>query len=363
MHIVFLADAIDNQNAGVHFYTSNLIRALLKLDKKNKYSFIHQKENAFFKNTNHHILPSKKWLGYESFRKFHLIPKLLKKLKPDIVVEPCHIGPFRTPKNSKKITIIHDLTPILFPKFHIKRSTIIHKLLLGKVLKNANLILTPSETTKSDILALYKTNTEIVVTSEGAPIHPQIQTKPEILKNSTTPYLLFIGTIEPRKNLSILMNAFSDLKNNHKIPHKLILGGNIGWKSKEIIKQAKSNKDIIITSYLTEAEKSYLYQNADIFIYPSIYEGFGLPPLEAMSYGIPVICSNGGSLKEVFEHHSLQFEPFDLEKLKEHILAIINNDNLRKSLAQEGLKYSQIFTWEKTAQTILNSLENLNVKT
>jgi len=147
MHICILADVIDNQNAGIHHYTKNLIENLLKLDRKNRYSFIHQKENIFFKNTENYIIPSKKGFGNETYRKFFKIPKLIKKLKPDMVLEPCHIGPFNIPKNIKRVTIIHDLTPIIFPNFHIKKSTIIHKLLLGKIIKNADMIITPSENT------------------------------------------------------------------------------------------------------------------------------------------------------------------------------------------------------------------------
>lgn len=362
MHIVFLADVIDNQNAGIHFYTSNLIKSLVDADKENTYSFIHQRENSFFDELKNYIIPSRKNLGYESFRKLYLIPKLLKKIKADIVIEPCHIGPFHVPKNIKKITIIHDLTPLLFPQFHTRISVFTHRLLLGKTIKNANLILVPSETTKQDILARYKTSAEIVVTSEGVSSQPNgdnPQEKPANLAHIHAPYILFIGTIEPRKNLSILIDSFSELKKSHKIPHKLILGGGIGWRNTETLEKAKQSKDVVLTGYLTEQEKKYLYQNADMFVYPSIYEGFGLPPLEAMNYDIPVICSTGGSLKEIFSGHSLSFNPFDKEKLKRHILTLIDNPELRDSLAKEGQKYAATFTWERTAKRVMEAMEKL----
>ncbi|HPU95211.1 MAG TPA: hypothetical protein PK398_03505, partial [Candidatus Gracilibacteria bacterium] len=161
MKIVFIADAIDNQSAGVHFYTKNLIEALLKIetllseDKKNEYIFIHHKENPFFKNKTHFIIPSKLGFGRETYRRVFRIPKLIKKLKPDIVVEPCHIGPFNLPKEIKRVTIIQDITPVLFPEFHTKISSFIHKFLLGPVTKNADLLLAPSENTKRDIQKIY----------------------------------------------------------------------------------------------------------------------------------------------------------------------------------------------------------------
>lgn len=364
MHIVFLADAIDNQNAGVHFYTSNLIQSLLKEDTENTYSFIHQRENVFFEKLHHYIVPSRKNLGYETFRKLYLIPKLLKKIKADIVVEPCHIGPFLLPRKMKKITIIYDITPVLFPQFHTRISVYTHKLLLGKTIKNADLILVPSETTKHDILSRYKTSAEIEVTSCGVSSlqnsnHVSPQEKPATLAHIQTPYILFIGTIEPRKNLSTLIDTFLELKQSHGIPHTLVLGGGIGWKNKEMLEKAKQSKDVVLTGYLTEQEKKYLYQNADMLVYPSIYEGFGLPPLEAMNYGIPVICSTGGSLKEIFSNHSLSFDPFDKEKLKHHILTLINDSELRNSLAREGREYAATFTWERTAKRVIEAIGKL----
>lgn len=354
MHILILADPVDNQKAGVHIYTKNLILGLLKVDKKNTYSFVHEKENIFFKNLNHFIIPRKKIPGHGTFRKFHLIPKLIKKIKPDIVFETAHIGPFRVPKNTKKAVMIHDMTPILFPEFHIKRSAIIHGIFLKNILKKADLIITASQNTKKDILKYSRTEAKI----STIPLGMDHMRKSKGLNSPTNkPYLLYLGTIEPRKNLEMLINAFTELKKNHRIPHKLIIAGEIGWKAKKIINQAKQNKDIVLTGYLTENKKTNIYKNADIFIYPSIYEGFGLPPLEAMSYGIPVICSNNSSLKEIFGNNALLFDPKNLKELKAQILKLINNKPLYKNLSSSGKAFAKQFTWEKTAKETLKAFE------
>ncbi len=361
MHICILADVIDNQNAGIHHYTKNLIESFLKIDKENRYSFIHNRENDFFKNTENYIILNKKGLGKESYRRFFKIPKLIKELKPDIVLEPCHIGPFNLPKNIKRVTIIHDLTPILFPKFHIKRSTIIHKLLLGRVIKNADLIITPSENTKRDILNSYKTSTKIEVINEGV-TPPNFEAKePQEtgLPQVKSLYLLYLGTIEPRKNLDTLVDAFLELKAKHNLQHKLVLAGGIGWKVATLLNRIKNEKEIILTGYVTEEQKASLYKNTDIFIYPSLYEGFGLPPLEAMSYGIPVICSTGGSLKEIFKNHALMFEPNNKEILKKHILNLIKNLQEKTLITQRGQEYSKNFTWDSTAKKIIENFEML----
>ncbi len=360
MHITIIADTIDNQSAGVYTYTKNIIK---NIPKDIYFSFIHEKQNPFFKklkkthpNTKDFIIPKKNIPFYNSYRKFFLIPKLFKKLNPDIIFEPCHIGPFNTPKKSKKVVMIHDLTPILFPKFHIKKSTIVHQILLKKVLKQADLILTASERTKKDILKYSKTNSKITIIPLGIS-HPNKKEKPTPVKQN--PYFLYLGTIEPRKNISLLIDAFLELKKEHKITHKLILTGKIGWKSKKIIKKAKISPEIILTNYINEKEKHNLYKNADIFIYPSIYEGFGLPPLEAMSYKIPVITSTGGSLKEIYGNYALQFDPQDKTKLKNHIISILNNPKKQNKLTQKAKTFSQNFSWEKTAKKTFKELEKL----
>lgn len=341
MHITILADAIDNQNAGVHYYLKNLIENLLKIDKKNKYSFIHCKENPFFNDKEHYIIPQTKGPGTETIRRFHKIPKLIKDLKPNAVWQPCHIGPFNIPSKIKRIVTIHDLTPILFPQFHTARGKIIHRLLLGKTLKNADLILTPSKTTKRDIQNHYKTNAKITVTPLGVD-KPKTNIKPYFKK----PYILYLGTIEPRKNLEILIDAFLELN----LPQKLILAGAKGWKNSRILKKAKHPRINLLTN-ISEEKKAALYTHADAFVYPSIYEGFGLPPLEAMSYRIPVICSTGGSLKELYSNHALMFDPKDKETLKSHL------QNFKK--APKSKDFADLFTWEKTAEKTLKSFNQL----
>ncbi len=347
MHILILADPIDNQSAGVHSYTKNLIEALLKIDKKNRYTFIHERENDFFKWRNHHIIPDKKRIAYGTYRKFHLIPKLIRNLKPDIVFEPCHIGPLNLPKSIKRVTTIHDLTPLLFPQFHENQSVLIHKLLLPKIIKKADLIITPSNTTKKDILKL---NPKAKITTIPLGAKPQ---KSQISVRTKSPYLLYLGTIEPRKNLEILIEAYNELN----LKHKLILAGKIGWKANPILKKAAENPNIILTGQVTEKEKANLYKNAAIFIYPSHYEGFGLPPLEAMQYGIPVITSNNSSLKEYFKNHTLLFKTKN--QLKTHIKTLLTKKSLREKLSKNGQQYAKQFTWEKTAKETLKAFEKL----
>jgi len=358
MHIVVLADAIDNQSAGIHYFAASLATHLPKLDKNNKYTFIHCQENDFFKDKNHHIVPKYRGPGTDTLRKFHRIPKLIKKLNPDIVVETCHIGPFNLPAHIKRVTCIHDLTPILFPNYHIRRSTIIHRLLMKKIAKDADLIITPSETTANDIKALYKAKN---ITNIPLSVKPPTQTTTKSPKIPSQPYILYLGTIEPRKDLKTLIGAFNELKKDNKIKHKLVIAGEIGWKSQNIQKYA--SKNVIFTGFVDEETKSQLLQNADIFVYPSIYEGFGLPPLEALSYGIPTICTNGGSLKEIFEDQVLFFPPKNKGKLQKQILALTSSPTLYKNLSKKGKIFAQKFSWKKTCKEFIKALNSLHTQT
>lgn len=353
MHIVILADPVDNQKAGIHTYTKNLIENLLKIDNKNRYTFIHKKKNPFFKGKRNRIVPRYKFPGAESLRKHITLPRLIKKLKADIVLEPCHIGPFNLPKSIKRAVTIHDLTPILFPNFHPLKSKIIHRLFLKNTIKNADIIFTPSKNTKQDIENNFKTKAKIIVTPLGIDRpHRGIKKNPY-----SHPYFLYLGTIEPRKNLELLIDTFLELKEEENLPHKLVLAGEIGWKARGIKKKAKKSKDIIMAGHLSEEDKATHYKYADIFIYPSFYEGFGLPPLEAMSYKTPVICSTGGSLQEIFHENAVTFDPNDKEGLLLSILEILKTPNLRETLVKNGQTFSKKFTWEACAKKTLKGIE------
>ena len=380
MHITIVADPIDEQKAGVHFYTKNLIAELIKIDRENRYTLIHKIPNKFFdklcekySNCKQEILKEKNHIGSGTIRNFFLLPKLFRKLKPDVVIETCHLGPFFTAKNCKRVTIIHDLTPILFPQFHIKGSVIRHKLLLKSVIKKADLIITPSENSKKDIFKYKKTKAKIAVIPPGIemPIIEKPFEKPlnKFLRSGhlrnikkkprSLPYFLFLGTIEPRKNLELLITAFLELKKELELPQKLILAGGVGWKSKKFIKKYEKNPNIIFTNYVSKKIKTQLYKNAEIFIYPSIYEGFGIPPLEAMIQNTAVIVAKNSSLEEVYKNHAVLFKTQDKNDLKEKILYILENPKTRKDLIKNAYTFAKEFTWENAAKKTLEEIEKL----
>jgi glycosyltransferase involved in cell wall biosynthesis len=177
---------------------------------------------------------------------------------------------------------------------------------------------------------------------------------------------LFVSTIEPRKNIIALISAFNQLKQKHKIDQHLILIGQKGWKYEKIFAEIERSpwKDHIHhLNYLSDEEVALFYSKADVFVYPSHYEGFGLPVLEAMTLGAPVVTSHTSSLPEVAGDAALLIDPNDASHLAEAMLRVISDSQLRQELIEKGKNRSKLFSWEKTAQATLQVYRDLMTKT
>jgi len=359
MLIVIIADPIDEQYAGIYYYTKHLIEALIKIDKKNEYIFIHKRPNDFFIGQKDMIIPNYRWLpGWMIIRKFLFITFALLKIKPDIVLEPAHIGPFSFFWSCRKVVTIHDLTPVLFPQYHIKISCFIHKLFLPLILHNADGVLVPSECTKNDIERLYKPEIPIQVTYEAVTedFHPSSKKQVREVKDKfgiEKPYILSVGTLEPRKNLITLLKAYKTLRGKG-YDYQLVIVGKKGWYFKKLLKEIESfGKDIIITGYVQRKELPALYSGAEVMVFPSLYEGFGLPPLEAMQCGCPVICSDTSSLPEICEEAAIYIEPHKSDELEKALLRMLTDDSIRSKMRHKGIKQASKFSWEKCARETL----------
>ena len=170
------------------------------------------------------------------------------------------------------------------------------------------------------------------------------QQKPKI--KIKKPYILYFGTLEPRKNITLIIRAFYQLKSLSLFPYQLIIAGKKGWGYSEIfnlVKKLRLTKQVIFTNYVSEREKKYLYKHANLFIYPSFYEGFGIPPLEAMAYGCPVITSNTSSLPEVIGDAGLMIDPYNVKALVSVIKKVLNNKKLEKEMIEKGFNQAKKF--------------------
>jgi glycosyltransferase involved in cell wall biosynthesis len=272
-------------------------------------------------------------------------------------------------KNSLKVMNIYDLTFIKYPNYVdniVKKYTEKVK----RCLQWTDLVLTISESSKQDIVKYLQVNPEkVYVTPLGSRYHanyisPEVAEKLEIEAkyDFSKPYLLFVSTIEPRKNINCIITAFNLLKRNYKIEHQLVLIGKKGWSYEPIFAAIESSpwrKEIHHLDYLSDELVALFYSKADVFVYPSHYEGFGLPVLEAMTLGAPVVSSNTSSIPEVAGDAAILIDPQDPMQLAESILKIISDRQLRQDLINKGKERAKLFTWERTARETLKAYRTI----
>ncbi|MFP4099273.1 glycosyltransferase family 4 protein [Coleofasciculus sp.] len=235
-----------------------------------------------------------------------------------------------------------------------------------KCLTWTDLVITISESSKNDIIEYLNVNPDRIYVTPLASRYSSdnllIPSNPSVNYDFSYPYILFVSTIEPRKNVTTLVSAFNYLKQKHKIEHHLILIGQKGWHYKPIfaaIENSPWNHHIHHLDYLCDEHVARFYSNADVFVYPSHYEGFGLPVLEAMTLGAPVVTSNTSSLPEVAGDAALLIDPNNPMELAEAILKVISDSQLRQNLIQKGKARAKLYSWERTAQETLNAYKSL----
>ena len=272
-------------------------------------------------------------------------------------------------RSTQKVMTLYDLTFLRYPQY-IDRVVARYYQRVRQCLQWTDLVIAISESTKQDAIEYLKIAPEkIVVTplasrysSDYLDSYDLTALKATVDYNFEVPYLLFVSTIEPRKNLITLIKAFNYLKEKYHIEHNLVLIGKKGWRYQGIfdaIAKSAYNNYIYHLDYLSDELVALFYKLAQVFVYPSYYEGFGLPVLEAMTLGTPVVCANTSSLPEVIGDAALQIDPDDPIELAEAIWQIINSTQLQQSLIAKGDRQATNFSWEKTARQTLQAYQLL----
>lgn len=368
MKIAIDATIIRKENTGTGFYIINLINGLAKIkDGNDYYIFMNNelsKEFFNFENNNFHII--NKNFKNRIFRviwQFFLFPFELKKLKVRVLHSPNYITPlFKL--GFKVIVTIHDLTFYLFPEKFTVTKRLLFKYMLPLFIKISDKIIAVSNNTKKDILKFFKiSERKVIVTFESYPEYYTYNNDSNdqnilIKYGIGSKYLLFVGMIEPRKNILSILKSFKEIDSDLELD--LVIAGKKGWYYREIelyleklLRIGIKNK-IIFTGYVSEPELKYLYQNAFIFIYPSIYEGFGLPPLQAMACKVPVITSNLSSLPEVVGNAAIMVNPYDINKISEAIRTLYNDFDKRSELVNKGVIQAKKFSLENFAKNTID---------
>jgi len=363
---------------GIGTYTAELLNALFKIDLTNEYflfgNSVGQPIKITWSQPNVHLIythyPNKILnAGLCVFNQPKLDTLLAKSAKIknlDYFFSP-HLNFTALSPTTKHIITIHDLTFALFPEFLTYRQQLWHHLVWPKKqCEQATLILTPSENTKRDLITYYKIpESKIKVLYPGITIPPSEGGSRGVLANSSLShlpekYILFLGTIEPRKNILALIEAYEMAHTKLTNPISLVIAGAPGWKSKSIfnhINRSPLRKQIHVINYVAPEDKYELYHSASLFVYPSIYEGFGFPVLEAIQAGVPVITTNRSSLPEITDGATYLVNPHRPDELAEGIERILSSPILHNHYSIAGLRQVQKYNWEKTAREWLNYLQ------
>jgi len=360
MKIAIDARALVSQKpAGKENCIINVLEELFKKDKENHY-FLYL--NRDFNK----VLPSnfsKKIINAPGiFWHFLVILDLLFH-KSDVFFAPISYIIPALNFSSLNITIVHDLFVFSSIKKSVELKTkLIEGLFIRLALKNSEKIIAVSQSTKKDLISLFKVQEEKIdviswgVSSKYHVIEDKEEVRSSLIKyNLPEKFILFVGTLEPRKNIKRLIEAYYIIS----AQAHLVIVGKRGWFYKEIfqrIKELKLENKIIFLDYVPGKDLPSLYNKAICFIYPSLYEGFGLPPLEAMACGCPVITSNISSLPEVVGNAAILVNPYKIDEITSALRKILTNEGLQQEFKKKGLAQAQKFSWRKTSEHILKIL-------
>ncbi|MFH1255134.1 MAG: glycosyltransferase family 1 protein [bacterium] len=377
---------MDARYSGVSEYALNLIKRILTADKNNEYRLFYNcfgqcqnipefaDENA---KTVKYNYPNK-ILNYLFF-KFFNYPKIDKELEADVFFMP-HINFIGMSSRAKSLITIHDLSFLRYPEFFSRRKNFWHRMInVKKTLNRFNVIVAASENTKRDIVDLRGVDENKIkviyagVGEEFRKMGEADEAKLREIKNKyklPDKYILYLGTLEPRKNVDGIIRAYNKFRveNGGLRDVKLIIAGGKGWKSFNIYKEWRMSafkNDIEFLGYVDGEDKPYLYNSASVFVYPSFYEGFGFPPLEAMACGVPVIASYAASLPEITGGAALMVNPHDDNDIAAAMAEILKNDSLsgelRNKFIARGLEQAAKFSWDKTAEEYLKIIHQLAI--
>lgn len=356
---------------GIGTYTNKILQYLINNDKENNYTLYWSGGNyKKYQNTNTNIIMASK-KHHNFFEQFYF-PNHLGMNNIDIFHVPQNGMGMSLDVPCKKVITIHDLIPFIMPetvgKGYLKRFL----KEVPKLIDAADGIITVSEWSKKDILKFMPVDeNKIFVTplSADGKYRPLKKDKCRtILRekyNITKPFILYIGGFSPRKNVKSLICAFSKIYKDLKEEYSLVIvGANKDDASylNDFSNNLELSSKIIFTGFAPENMLPILYNGCDVFVYPSLYEGFGLPPLEAMCCGAPVITSNLSSIPEVVKDAGILINPYSLDSLMEAMIKVLNSEELKSSLSLSGLKRASDFSWIKTAEETLNAYKSIYEK-
>jgi glycosyltransferase involved in cell wall biosynthesis len=358
-----------NQSAGIGRFVRNLFREVTRLDPENQYVMVHAAPNTGRVVS----IPdgpnvSEKQLRFRERTMTALWHRLHVPIPVDFLaggLDVFHAPDFILPPLHRGISIltVHDLAFLIHPECADDRLLMFLERAVPRSCERADYIVTDSENTKNDVICLLDADPGRVFVVPGGvdeAFHPaSADAIAEVRRtyNIWKPYVLAVGVIEPRKNLPRLIDAYARFRLRTGAEHQLVIAGGKGWKWEETFRTAEQcgfADDIVFTGYVPDQSLSALYSGAEVFALPSLYEGFGLPVLEAMACGTAVVCSDTSSLPEFAADAAILVSPEDTNAIAEGLERVCLDELVRNDLRTRGSKRAAEFTWERSAELLLD---------
>lgn len=361
--------------SGIEEYTENLLAHLLPLDENIKFKLFYSSFSGDIKKYD--------WMSFKNVELYKFkIPNRFLFLSSELFNSPkidklmggvdIFFSPhfFLTSLSSvcKRVTTFHDLSYIHYPELFLLRQRIWHNFEMNPSWQSrfSDKIISVSQSTKNDLVKIYGIDpAKIEVVYSGISQDIKRPSEEELSKfrikhNLPDKFILFLGKLEPRKNIPSLIKAFNIIKDKRNFPDlKLVIIGSRGWLYDDIFKEVQNSHyrdDIVLKSFIPDQERKFYYGLAEVFVYPSLFEGFGFPPLEAMACGTPVIVSDSSSLSEIVGSGGLLVKPNNINEIANLVSLILIDRKLKNHLVSVGYNRSTLFDWNKTAEKTLNCL-------
>jgi glycosyltransferase involved in cell wall biosynthesis len=366
---------LNGQLEGYGYFIKNVFEILTKQFPQHQFYFLFDRpysEEFIFSPNVHPFMVSpparhpvlwKYWFDLK-------LPMVLRKIKADAFVSPDGYCSLRT--KIPQCMVTHDMGFLHHPETYKKSHVLYLKRYTPQFLKKATTIATVSQFSKKDIIDSYKIDPQKISVVYSAvkdifqPLNFEKQTAVKEKYTEGKEFFIYAGAIQPRKNLLNLLKAFSIFKKRQQSNMKLVLCGRLAWKNNEFLQLLNTYKykdDVVLTNYIDEKDLAQLIASAYAMVYPSLFEGFGVPVLEAMKCNVPALTSQKTSMQEIAEDAGLYFDANNYEDIADKMMLIYKDENLRNNLIQKGKEVAAKYSWQRTADLLWESIiETSNVK-
>lgn len=364
MRIAIDVRALTKQPTGTGYYVKYLLDAFARTEDENQYylcssrpfNYVAPMNETRFIPLIQRGLPGNLWLQIQ-------LPRLIHKQQIELFHSPFGVIPFRI--NCATVNTVHDIAFHFYPKLTDAKNRFLLPRLVPKSIELTTAIIVDSEAIKKDLVRTYEVperKITVIHLAAGSQFHqmPKEEARKYLISKYQIdyPFILFVGTLEPRKNIAGLIHAYHQLPNELQQQYKLVLVGKKGWQYQSLFKlvtDLKLSNRVVFTDYIPDADLVYFYNSASVFVYPSLYEGFGLPIIDAIACGTPVITSNTSSMPELVSYAGILVSPEDTAALQTALINVLTDHELASHLSEKANTHIKLFSWQNTARKTLDT--------